>query len=110
MTQTISEQPPASPVEEYREQLAIQGEFLAEKVRELIHEGNVRRLIIKHDGHTVVEIPVTWGVIGAVLSPTLAAVGAAARWEPRTGEDPTEGGEAKAEPTFGFSETLKSTK
>ena len=76
MTQTIPDLPAIVPVEEYREQLAIQGEFLAEKVRELIHEGNVRRLIVKHDGHTVVEIPVTWGVIGAVLSPTLAAVGA----------------------------------
>src|SRR5690242_9804460 len=75
MTQTIPEQP-ARPVQEYREQLAIQGDHLAEKVRELVHEGNVRRLIIKHEGHTVVEIPVTWGVIGTILSPTLAAVGA----------------------------------
>lgn len=64
------------PVPDDREQLTIQGERLVEKVRELLHEGNVRRLIIKHEGHPVVEIPVTWGVLGAALSPTLAAVGA----------------------------------
>jgi len=75
MMQTLPEQP-SKPVEEYREQLVIQGEQLAEKAKELIHEGNVRRLIIKQEGHTVVEIPVTWGVIGAVFSPALAAVGA----------------------------------
>jgi Domain of unknown function (DUF4342) len=63
---------------EAKEQWALKGEELVEKVKELIHEGNVRRLIIKHDGHTVVEIPVTVGVIGMVLSPTLAAVGAIA--------------------------------
>ena len=61
---------------ELTEQLVVRGELLSEKVKELIHEGNVRRLIIKQNGHTVVEIPVTWGVVGAILSPTLAAVGA----------------------------------
>ena len=75
MTPTISEQL-TLPVEEYREQLAVQGEHLADKVKDLIHEGNVRRLIVKQGGHTVIEIPVTWGVIGAALSPTLAAVAA----------------------------------
>ena len=58
------------------EQLVVQGEHLLEKVKELIHEGNIRRLIIKQGGHVVVEIPVTWGVLGTLLSPTLAAVGA----------------------------------
>jgi Domain of unknown function (DUF4342) len=63
---------------ETKEQWLLRGEELVEKVKELIHEGNVRRLIIKHEGHTVVEIPVTVGVLGMVLSPTLAAVGAIA--------------------------------
>lgn len=52
---------------------------LIDRVRELIHEGNVRRIIIKNEmGHTIVELPVTLGVIGAIIAPTLAAVGAIA--------------------------------
>lgn len=52
---------------------------LIDRVRELIHEGNVRRIIIKNEmGHTIVELPVTLGVIGAIVAPTLAAVGAIA--------------------------------
>ena len=61
---------------EFREHFRVQGEQLVEKVRDLIHEGNVRHIIIKHDEHTVMEIPVTFGVIGAVLAPVLAAVAA----------------------------------
>jgi hypothetical protein len=50
---------------------------LVERVRELIHQGNVRRIIIKDQhGHTFVEIPVTVAAVGAVLAPVLAAVGA----------------------------------
>ncbi|MFH1636218.1 MAG: DUF4342 domain-containing protein, partial [Chloroflexota bacterium] len=45
----------------------------------LIHAGNIRRIIIKNkDGKTIMEIPLTIGVVGAVLLPTLAAVGAIA--------------------------------
>jgi type II secretory pathway component PulC len=65
-------------IAEAKEQWSLKGEELVEKVKELIHEGNVRRIIIKHNGHTIVEIPVTFGVIGMVISPTLAAVGAIA--------------------------------
>ncbi|HZT40672.1 MAG TPA: DUF4342 domain-containing protein [Chthonomonadaceae bacterium] len=61
---------------EFREQIRVQGEQLVEKVRELLHEGNVRHIIIKHEDHTVMEIPVTLGVVAAVLAPMLAAVGA----------------------------------
>lgn len=58
---------------------------LVQKVKELIHEGNVRRIVIKNDqGHTVIEIPVTIGIVGAIAAPVLAAVGAvgalAGRW------------------------------
>lgn len=61
------------------EEFEVAGEDLVEKVKELIHEGNVRRLIIRNqDGKTVFEIPVTIGVIGAVLVPILAAIGAIA--------------------------------
>jgi hypothetical protein len=55
-----------------------QGGQIVDKVKELIHEGNVRRIMIKQDEHIVVEFPLTVGVIGAVIAPTLAAIGAAA--------------------------------
>lgn len=61
------------------EDLKVDGEELLAKVRELIHEGNVRRVIIKNgEGTVLMEIPLTLGVAGAVLLPTLAAVGAIA--------------------------------
>ncbi len=61
------------------ETFKVKGEQLLGKVKKLIAEGNVRRIIIKgKDGKTLVEIPLTVGVIGAVLAPMLAAVGAIA--------------------------------
>jgi D-aminopeptidase len=51
------------------------GNVLA-KVKALIHEGNVRRVVIQHDGRNVAEFPLTAGVVGAVLAPVLAAIGA----------------------------------
>jgi Domain of unknown function (DUF4342) len=49
---------------------------LLEKLKELLHEGNVRHVVIKQRGQTVAEFPITVGVVGAVFAPTLAAVGA----------------------------------
>jgi hypothetical protein len=49
-----------------------------DNVERLIHEGNVRRVVIKQDENTVAEFPLTVGVIGLVLAPVLAAVGALA--------------------------------
>jgi hypothetical protein len=61
------------------EQFKVHGKDLAAKVRELIHEGNVRRIIIKDEsGHTFMEIPLTVAAIGVVAAPVLAAVGAIA--------------------------------
>ena len=61
------------------EEFKLNGEDLLKKVKSLIAEGNVRRLIIKNkDGKTIVEIPLTIGVVGAVIAPPLAAVGAIA--------------------------------
>ncbi len=58
------------------EELKVLGRDLAEQVRKLIHEGNVRRLIIKDEkGHTFMEIPVTVAAIGAIAAPLVAAVG-----------------------------------
>lgn len=63
------------------EEFRIQGDELVAKVKTLIHEGNIRRIIVKNEtGHTLIEIPLTVGVVGGVLSaalfPVLAAVGA----------------------------------
>jgi phage-related minor tail protein len=59
----------------------VKGEELMQKIRELIEEGNVHRIIIKDDsGKVYLEIPVTLGVIGALIAPVMAAVGALAAW------------------------------
>ena len=61
------------------EEFKISGDELLARVREIVHEGNVRRIIIKNeDGNTLVEIPLTIGVIGAALVPVWAAIGAMA--------------------------------
>ena len=61
------------------EQFKVAGNELADKIQELIHEGNVRRIIIKDEqGHTFMEIPLTVATVGIVLAPVLAAVGAIA--------------------------------
>ena len=62
----------------WKETFKVKGEQLVDAFKKLIHEGNVRRVIIKQDGKTIVEFPLTVGVIGAVLAPILAAVGAVA--------------------------------
>lgn len=57
----------------------VKGEELLQKIKQLIREGNVSRIIIKDDdGRTFLEIPVTIGVVGAIFAPVLAAVGALA--------------------------------
>lgn len=62
-----------------REELSVSSDDLVAKVKQLLHEGNVRRIIVKNEeGKTLVEIPVTVGVIGALMAPWLAAVGAIA--------------------------------
>lgn len=74
MTQTDSnniEQKPS-----YQEELQVMGEQLLARVKELLHEGNVRRIIIKQEGRTIVEFPLTIGVVGTLLNPALAAIGA----------------------------------
>ena len=56
----------------------VSGDELVRRVKELIHEGNVRRVVIKQGDRTVVEFPVTVGVVGALVAPALAALGAVA--------------------------------
>jgi len=58
------------------EEIKVLADELADKVRELIREGNVNRIIIRDEqGHTYTEIPVTIAAVGAVIAPVLAAVG-----------------------------------
>ena len=62
-----------------KEEFRVEGEKLIGKVKEVIHEGNIRRIIIKDkEGKTVLEIPMTFGVVGALIAPQLAAIGAIA--------------------------------
>jgi hypothetical protein len=73
MTATLNEAPAATEKEK------VAGERLLGRIKELIHEGNVRRIIIKNEeGHTFLEIPLTVGVVSALLVPVWVAVGAVA--------------------------------
>ena len=76
MTQTDTHTPSAGQQQEYREELHVMGGQLVTTVEQLLHEGNVRRIIIKHEGQTALEIPLTVGVAGTLLAPWLAALGA----------------------------------
>jgi len=61
------------------EELKITGEELVATVKELVRQGNIRRITVRNrEGKTLVEIPLTLGVVGTLLIPTLAALGAVA--------------------------------
>ena len=61
------------------EEFEVSGEKLLAKLKELVRQGNIRRIIIKNEaGHTLLEIPVTFAAVGTLLAPWLAAVGAVA--------------------------------
>ncbi len=61
------------------EEFKLNGSQVVDKIKELIHEGNIRRIILKNDeGETLIEIPLTLGLVGVALMPVLAAVGAIA--------------------------------
>lgn len=79
----VKEQPQAekqnNKTPEMKEEFKVKGEEILKKVKELIAEGNARRIIIKDEkGKVVMEIPMTLGAVGVVLAPVLAAVGALA--------------------------------
>jgi hypothetical protein len=61
------------------EEFQVKGEEIVAKIKELLHEGNIRRVIIKNEsGRTLIDVPLTFGVVGALLVPQLAAIGAIA--------------------------------
>jgi hypothetical protein len=61
------------------EEIKVSGDHLLAKIKELVHEGNVRRISLKNEeGHTIIELPLAAGVVGALLFPAWAAIGAIA--------------------------------
>ena len=60
------------------ETFKVEGGELLDRVREIVAQGNARRIVIEQNGRKVVEFPLTVGVVGAVFAPVLAAVGALA--------------------------------
>jgi hypothetical protein len=60
----------------YWESFKAEGATLGDKLSNLIREGNVRRVVVQHQGRTVAEFPLTAGVLGIVLAPVAAAIGA----------------------------------
>ena len=58
------------------ETIRLQGIELFDKLKQIIHEGNVRRIVVKQGGKTVAEFPLTAGVVGTLVAPVLAAIGA----------------------------------
>ncbi len=53
-----------------------EGASIVEKLKEILREGNARRVVVEHEGRTIAEFPLTVGVVGAVLAPIAAAIGA----------------------------------
>lgn len=102
----------------WQEELTATGDEVVARVKELIEAGNVRRVIVKHDGRTLLELPLTLGVVGTLLAPQVAALGAMAalltrctltveREEsgpPRPGEPPSEMPEPRQPGGFGATE------
>ena len=64
------------PDKTFWETVKTEGGNVIDKLRELIHKGNVRRVVIEQDGRVVAEFPLTAGVVGSLLAPPLAAIGA----------------------------------
>jgi hypothetical protein len=76
MTQTEPKTPRADGFQGNHEEFQVASGDLVATVKRLLHEGNVTRIIIKHEGHNILEIPLTVGLLGTLLVPWLAAIGA----------------------------------
>ena len=63
----------------YTEEFEVNGDELLAKIKELAHQGNIRRVIIRNEeGRNLIDVPLTFGIVGALLLPQLAAIGAIA--------------------------------
>jgi len=61
------------------EEFQVSGDMLVAKIKELVHKGNIRRIMIKNEeGRTLIDVPLTLGVVGVLVAPQLAAIGAIA--------------------------------
>jgi Domain of unknown function (DUF4342) len=60
------------------EEVKVAADELVRRVQKLLHESNVRRIVVKKDGHVVMEVPLTVAAIGVIAAPVLAAIGALA--------------------------------
>ena len=60
----------------WREKIEGTTDQILEQIRKLLDEGNIRRVVVKHQGKTVAEFPLTVGVVGTVIAPVAAAIGA----------------------------------
>jgi len=66
-------------MENFYEEFKVRGQDLVDKIKSILHEGNVRRIILKDEkGHTFLEIPLTIAAVGVVAAPVLAGIGAIA--------------------------------
>ncbi len=59
----------------WHERVHVRGEEIRSRIKEIVREGNVRRITLKKDGQVMLDIPVTVGAVGALLAPELAALG-----------------------------------
>jgi hypothetical protein len=75
MNQTTGTESTTGRTPDVREQFNAAGNQAANTIRHLVEEGNVRSIVVRHDGRTVVSIPVTVGVIGTILAPQVAVLG-----------------------------------
>lgn len=77
MTQTdnTTNTGPKTSYQGYIDDLQVMGDQVVAKVRELVQEGNTRHIVIKQDGRTIAEFPLTFGVVGALVAPALAVAG-----------------------------------
>jgi Domain of unknown function (DUF4342) len=63
----------------HSEEFQVNGEDLIARIKELVRQGNIRRISVRNEeGRTLVDLPLTWGVVGALVAPQLAALGAVA--------------------------------
>jgi aryl-alcohol dehydrogenase-like predicted oxidoreductase len=61
------------------EEFQVNGEEIIAKIKDLVKQGNIRHIAIRNEeGRTLVDLPLTWGVVGAIVAPQLAALGAIA--------------------------------
>lgn len=74
-----SETPPQSSKAPRVDEFSVTGEQVVDFIKKILHEGNIRRIVLKDEsGKTLIEFPVTFGVVGVILVPVWAAIGAAA--------------------------------